>query len=223
MNPQIKNQSSNELMQLLSREEWRISKKDHKKLAKSKRIRHLRGHLMIDDKQFLKVKLKEIAFDISWGVFADQVVPIRELYSTNIKKAVELTAKLSIFCPTCVLDSMDIKCVSGYNKMVVLQYDNIDSAKYGYLFRKVISESSTFFACKTALGNGMMVWVLTNSHLHQHKSAFKNVADFYNRIMQMKANSIGQHANTFYPVTYDSYAYLNPIPEVIEYLTIVER
>ena len=151
--------------------------------------------------------------DIIQGKYKDEVENIRLLNATgNSDEADKMKQQLPAFTPSATFNGgIKQKYLVEYSHFIALDVDDLTEEQYTFAFDKVKNCSNTFCCFRSPTGNGLKILIQVSSDKEHHQIAYKQVADFYEALMNVnvKVDPKCKNINRLCFVSYDPDAYKN--------------
>jgi hypothetical protein len=159
--------------------------------------------MFLDHKRSRELELSNYFHITTWGLAEKQVLKFRS-QKINEKKV----GKVSISS----LVEPRSKKVKRYNQIIVLQFKDIPEKDYDSVFLEAKYYNDTYFICRNAEGTGILIFVLVVTPAERHKELHKFIRSMYESRLGLTADTLGQNMNDLVTLSFDPYAYLNPMP-----------
>ncbi len=161
--------------------------------------------------------LDEILQQIKSDVCKKEIENIRKLTSEGNKDGADkLKHHLPAFTPSGVFSNgRKLDLLKTYNPVIGLDFDNVNG-ELPALIEKVNAIPTTYCSFISPRGNGLKVFVITNSTQDSHLSAFNQVADLYEQETGIKSDRSVKDIPRLCFFSYDPNLFLNPESQVFQ-------
>ncbi|MDQ3191276.1 MAG: DUF3987 domain-containing protein [Bacteroidota bacterium] len=174
-----------------------------------------------------------ITKEIIEGKYKNEVKQVRAAFqSGNKEEADKLKKQLLAFTPSATYGGgRKLEHLLDYSQFIILEIDKLTTEQLETAFKKAIIIPYTFSCFRSPSGNGIKILVQVNSHLQDHKQAYLQVADHYQREIGFPIDPSGKDVTRLCFVSYDPQAYrninsqefkVNVIPEEIQIQTAIK-
>lgn len=155
--------------------------------------------------------LDSIAQDIINGKYKALILEIRNLLDIGQKEEADIKKKkLPAFTPSGRFkDRRIVKNLEEYSGYVHLDFDNIPSESLLTYKEKINTIPYTRFSFISPSGNGLKVFIQTDSNLENHSITYKQIQSFYESELGIQADGACKDINRLCFFSYDSNAYFN--------------
>ena len=157
--------------------------------------------------------ISDVFEKIKNGVLKEKIEAIR---SANDKAKINLLKEsLPSFTVSATFNDRRIKeNVKDYNGLIHLDYDGVDNPEQ---LKDVVSKlETTYCAFISPSGNGLKVFVKTNSKQSDHSKAFKIVNEYYKDITGVESDQSVKDLTRLCFVSYDSKIFINENSKVFD-------
>ncbi len=155
--------------------------------------------------------LSTVIDEIKNGTYKCSVNEIRnELTLGNNKNAEALKKNLLAFTPSATFKGgRTNEFVENYNKLIVLDFDDIPDENYDSIYAKIKECEYTFGCFRSPSGNGIKILCKVSSEMQQHYIAFVQLSAKYENLTGVKIDPSGKDVARLCYVSFDPNAYFN--------------
>ena len=158
-----------------------------------------------------QMNLYEVLDWIKIGQYRTKVESVRKFANEGkFKKSSELKTLLPSFTPSGLFNETHRKeDLIQYNSMVILDIDKIGVERVAELKKKAIGNDKVFAAFISPSGNGLKILVKTDSTTETHEAAFGQIAEHFEKELQVTIDKSGKDYSRLCFLSYDPDLYLN--------------
>lgn len=162
--------------------------------------------------------LNDIATIIASDKYKSIITRIRSLsQSSEAKEAADLKMSLPAFTPSATFTERRInKCVDKHSGFIHLDFDNLSGAEVEQTFSKICKAACTFLCFRSPSGAGLKVFVRVDTDVKGHDFTYKQVQDFYEKLLGIKSDRKCKDITRLCFVSYDPHLYKNLASELFE-------
>ena len=155
--------------------------------------------------------LTTILDEIVSGVYDIPIQKIRQLIALGkTTEAEEEKKKLPAFTPSGIFDKgRKANLLQQYSKYVILDIDDLEDEKLDPVFNQACNLTTTLSCFKSPSGKGLKVIVEVTSDAEHHEQAFNQVADHYEKYLQVKIDHSGKDVSRLCFYSSDPLLYRN--------------
>lgn len=156
--------------------------------------------------------LNKIIEAIINGKYKNQVENVRSLFAESKKEEASnfKISNIPVFTPSGVFENGKKDCdIVAYNKLIILDLDNIPTKTFDQIFHKAKEISFTLVCFRSPSGNGLKILVPVTSELTEHGLAFSQVKSYYEEVLNFEIDPSGKNASRLCIMSYDPDGYLN--------------
>ena len=159
-----------------------------------------------------------ITKEIKEGKFKNEVQAIRELIANgNIEEAEKQKKLLLAFTPSGTFNNRrKADLLTEYSSFVVLDIDKITEHQITNVINTVATIPYTFAAFISPSGNGVKILVAVNNTAEQHKTAYAQIAAFYEAELNIKIDPSGKDVSRLCFMSYDPNCFRNINPNAFQ-------
>ncbi|MBU2555771.1 MAG: DUF3987 domain-containing protein, partial [Bacteroidetes bacterium] len=159
--------------------------------------------------------LHEVLLSVKQNKLQTKIEKIRLLYLQGKKElANNLKKTLPGFTPAGVFTKgRRLSCLQEYNPVICLDFDNVEGS-IEELRKMVEALPATYASFISPRGNGLKVFVITNSTKENHLMAFNQVADYYEQQTGILSDRSVKDIPRLCFLSYDPDLYLNISSEI---------
>lgn len=141
--------------------------------------------------------LDEIMTDIHHGKYKRNIEPIRKLVKEGKKEQADKKKKWLPAFATSGIFSGGHKAINliKYSGHIILDFDDIPEINASRIYTQLCAIPETKYAFKSPSGKGIKVIVKVDSDKEQHNVAFKQVAHYYQHILNIGVDMSGADIN----------------------------
>lgn len=145
------------------------------------------------------------------GAYRTEVEIIRSLYQEGKKaEADKLKKQLMAFTPSATFKGgRKMEYLDTYSQFVILDLDKLSAVQLSDAITIAREIPYTFFAFISPSGNGIKILVEVTTQVQEHESAYKQVADYYERELNIPIDRSGKDVTRLCFVSYDPGAFKN--------------
>ena len=160
----------------------------------------------IEDKGLL-----QILTDIREGLYKDGVEKVRSAFKLEGKEiADKLKRQLLAFTPCALFrGGRKIEFLISYSQFLVLDLDDLNELLEP-TFANIASCPITYSCFRSPGGNGLKILVEVTSHREHHDHAFGQVANYFEKLLQVSIDRSGKDITRLCFMSYDPAIYINP-------------
>lgn len=152
--------------------------------------------------------LDVIINDIKDGKYHSKVQDIRTYLDRGEDEADRLKKGLPAFTPSGVFKGgRKLENLESYSQIIVLDFDKIPEEDIFEVSDRAKSLQYTKACFVSPSNKGLKVFVEVTSGLEDHEEAFNQVADYYEKEMELPLDRSGKDVNRLCFVSYDPFAY----------------
>ena len=162
--------------------------------------------------------LDDIINDIQSGKQKAEIETIRSLITSGQNdNAAALKNKLPAFTVSGNFENgRKATDIVSYSNFLVLDLDKLSAEQVENVQKLVKLAHYTYAAFISPSGNGMKIIVQVNSSVEHHKEAFKQVADHYEKCLNLEIDSSGSDVSRLCFMSYDPDCYFNKNADVFD-------
>ena len=157
---------------------------------------------------------------IQQGEYATEVNRIRSLLTENgaeVRQSLTLFAHLPKYAPAGDLFLIDGELeLVDYTQMVALEYRVVDNGQVQSLFEAVSGDKYTYAAYVNAFGNGVIIWVKTDTPMKRNSHRWTHLAlqTYYRELTGVGAENNGSEWGDTFEVSFDPDLFHNPDADI---------
>lgn len=172
----------------------------------------------INGTEMKSIDISLILKHIKNGRWQTQVNEIRDMINRNEnEKSSVLKKTLPAFTPSGTFNERRKKeNIDSYSGILHLDYDKVDNVEI--MKDVLISIPYTYSAFVSPSGNGIKVFVLTDSKPKEHTEVFNQIRAYYDRILGIESDRSVKDITRLCFVSFDPNLYLNESSEIFRYL-----
>ncbi len=172
----------------------------------------------INGTEMKSIDISLILKHIKNGRWQTQVNEIRDMINRNEnEKSSVLKKTLPAFTPSGTFNERRKKeNIDSYSGILHLDYDKVDNVEI--MKDILISIPYTYSAFISPSGNGIKVFVLTDSKPKEHTEVFNQIRAYYDRILGIESDKSVKDITRLCFVSFDPNLYLNESSEIFRYL-----
>ncbi|MCW5514725.1 VapE domain-containing protein [Muriicola sp. Z0-33] len=110
-----------------------------------------------------------------------------------------------------------------YSSLVVLDLDNLGVRKLPQIKQQVIHDPHTLAVFVSPSGAGLKILVQVDSDIDLHAVAFKQVAEYYESLLNLEVDKSGKDVSRLCFVSYDPELYHNPNSKAFQIVDLIEE
>lgn len=162
--------------------------------------------------------LNDIATIIASDKYKSIITRIRYLSQSNeTKEAADLKMSLPAFTPSATFTDRRInKCVDKHSGFIHLDFDNLPGEEVEQTFSKICEADCSFLCFRSPSGAGLKVFVRVDTDIKGHDFAYKQVQDFYEKLLGIKSDRKCKDITRLCFFSYDPHLYINLTSELFE-------
>jgi VirE N-terminal domain. len=159
-----------------------------------------------------------ITKDIREGKYKAEVEQVRSAIQVGKKdEADRLKKQLPAFTPSATFQGgRKMEHLVSYSQFIILDFDKLTPEQLQSAFDKASAIPYTFSCFRSPSGNGIKILVEVNTGLQEHKHAWQQVADYYQKEIGLVTDPSGKDVTRLCFMSYDPEAYKNINNKVFE-------
>lgn len=163
-------------------------------------------NIPIEDKSLIV-----ITKEIIEGKYKTEVEQVRAaVQAGNKEEADKLKKQLLAFTPSATFSGgRKMEHFVSYSQFIILDIDKLAPEQLQLAFDKASAIPYTFGCFRSPSGNGIKILVQVNTGLPEHKQAYQQVADYYQKEIGLTIDPSGKDVTRLCFVSYDPQAYKN--------------
>lgn len=155
--------------------------------------------------------ISKILENIQNGTYRNQIVYLRKSIADDKKEAAERIKKsLPAFTPSATFKGgRKMEFLQGYNSLVVLDIDKLEKQKLADSKAKVIQDQYVYAAFISPSGNGLKLFVKTDSTKENHKETFLKLQRYFEELLEVEIDKSGKDITRLCFISFDSKLFVN--------------
>ncbi len=155
--------------------------------------------------------ISKILENIQNGTYRNQIVYLRKSIADDKKEAAERIKKsLPAFTPTATFKGgRKMEFLQEYNSLVVLDIDKLEKQKLADSKAKAIQDQYIYAAFISPSGNGLKLFVKTNSTKENHKETFLKLQRYFEELLEVEIDKSGKDITRLCFISFDPELFLN--------------
>lgn len=108
--------------------------------------------------------------------------------------------------------------LKSYTQVIVIDVDNVNDQQKDIIIlaQKANEDKFTYLSFVSPSGDGLKIFIKVSSDFGHHNLAFKQLAEYYSKLLDVQVDESGKDVNRLCFVSYDENAYLNSESKVFD-------
>lgn len=155
--------------------------------------------------------ISKILENIQNGTYRNQIVYLRKSIADDKKEAAERIKKsLPAFTPSATFKGgRKMEFLQEYNSLVVLDIDKLEKQKLAESKAKAIQDQFVYAAFISPSGNGLKLFVKTDSAKENHKETFLKLQRYFEELLEVEIDKSGKDITRLCFISFDPELFVN--------------
>ena len=156
--------------------------------------------------------ITDVLNDIQQGKYKHHIIYLRKSLHDNKTEAYEKAKKaLPAFTPSGIFEGgRKAELLKQYSKFIILDIDKLSKEQLDTIKKKANESEFTYASFTSPSGNGLKILIQVNTTAPQHKNAFTQVQNYYEKLLDITIDKSGKDISRLCFFSYDPNLYHNP-------------